>query len=187
MGTHTYLKQLSFRNAPKANKRFLSSIIQNTHEHNQAVIKAQAETAQEFREEREEQERKERRARANEATEAGRLRRLMGGSRRTDDDKWSRARDGKRRERSRELMSKCSDEDRSVERLHKSKRRRSRSRDGDYERERRSRRHDRHGGDGDSEVDSFFSFLCFRWAGDEVQPVISVSICNVPKLPYLNY
>lgn len=56
----TYIKQFwvlmvgnSFRdsNAPKANKKFLSSIIRSTDDHNKTVLRAQALAAQELREE----------------------------------------------------------------------------------------------------------------------------------------
>lgn len=86
---------------PRANKRFLSAIIRNTDEHNKAILRAQAETAQEARARKEEEERIERRARAKEATEAERLRRLMGSSRRRDDnsDRWENRKRRSSRER----------------------------------------------------------------------------------------
>ena len=65
-------------NVPKTNKRFLSSIIRNTDEHNKTILRAQALAAQEVRMERLEEEKKERRARAEEAAEAERIRRSMG-------------------------------------------------------------------------------------------------------------
>lgn len=85
-------------NAPKTNKRFLSSIIKNTDEHNKTILRAQAQAAQEVRLERLEQEKKERRARAEEAVEAERLRRLMG----KGGTEWGRDRErGERREKDR--------------------------------------------------------------------------------------
>ena len=56
--------------APKANKRFLTSIIKTTDEHNKTILRAQALAAEEVRKERLEQEKRERRARAEEAVEA---------------------------------------------------------------------------------------------------------------------
>ena len=76
-------------NAPKTNKRFLSSIIKTTDEHNKSIIRAQALAAQEVRMERLEQERRERRARAEEAAEAERLRRSL----RKGGTDWSKRRD----------------------------------------------------------------------------------------------
>ena len=49
-------------NAPKPNKRFLSSIIRSTDDHNKSILRAQAMAAQEAREERQEQEKRESRA-----------------------------------------------------------------------------------------------------------------------------
>lgn len=57
-------------NAPRANKRFLTSIIRSTDDHNKAILKAQAEAAEEIKRARREQEKKERRARAEEAVRA---------------------------------------------------------------------------------------------------------------------
>ena len=87
-------------NAPRANKRFLSSIIRSTDDHNKSILRAQALSASEIRMEREEQERQERRARAQEAVAAERMRRLMGGARRGEMDSWDRGASRKRRERS---------------------------------------------------------------------------------------
>lgn len=77
-------------NAPKTNKRFLSSIIRNTDDHNKTILRAQALAAQEVKREREEQEKKERRARAEEAVAAERTRRSMGASRRDSFDRWDK-------------------------------------------------------------------------------------------------
>ncbi|KAF9566970.1 hypothetical protein CPC08DRAFT_703566 [Agrocybe pediades] len=87
-------------NAPKTNKRFLTSIIKSTDDHNKTVLRAQALAAQEVKREREALERKQRRARAEEAAEAERLRRSgrMGSSSSSsvrkrgtsDDEGWDR-------------------------------------------------------------------------------------------------
>ena len=79
-------------NPPRANKRFLTSIIKSTDDHNKTVLKAQAAAAQEIKREREEQERRERRARAAEAAEAERLRRRSKRKREWDsgDECWDR-------------------------------------------------------------------------------------------------
>ncbi|KAI0706161.1 hypothetical protein BC835DRAFT_1302530 [Cytidiella melzeri] len=112
-GIRAYLPQPE-ANVPKTNKRFLSSIIRNTDDHNKTILRAQALAAQEARMERLEQEKQERRARAEEAVEAERLRRLTGGSvsmrsrRRDREERTIR----KRRERSWERRS-VDDEDRS--------------------------------------------------------------------------
>ncbi|CCL98540.1 uncharacterized protein FIBRA_00539 [Fibroporia radiculosa] len=125
-GIRAYLPSgYSESNVPKANKRFLSSIIRSTDDHNKTILRAQALAAQEVRVEREEQERRERRARAEEAVAAERMRRSMGTNRRTDwAHNWDHGdkRDRKRRERSWD----SGDED-----------------DYDGERERRSGRRDR--------------------------------------------
>ncbi|KAI0714627.1 hypothetical protein C8Q76DRAFT_795486 [Earliella scabrosa] len=71
-GIRAYLARNNDSNAPKPNKRFLSSIIRSTDDHNKSILRAQALAAQEARMEREEQERQERRARAEEAVEAER-------------------------------------------------------------------------------------------------------------------
>ncbi|KAK0481432.1 hypothetical protein IW261DRAFT_1550588 [Armillaria novae-zelandiae] len=72
-GIRAYLSsQLSDSNAPKTNKRFLSSIIRSTDEHNKTILKAQALSAQEIQREKEELQRKQRRARAEEAVAARR-------------------------------------------------------------------------------------------------------------------
>ena len=80
-------------NAPKPNKRFLSSIIRSTDEHNKSVLKAQAEAAEEIKRERREQERRERQARAEEASAAERDRRRAKGKGREVDESsesWDR-------------------------------------------------------------------------------------------------
>ena len=84
---------LSYRaasNAPRTNKRFLTSIIKSTDDHNKTVLKAQAAAAQEVQREREERERRERRARAAEAAEAEKLRRRSKRKRDSEDEDWDR-------------------------------------------------------------------------------------------------
>ncbi|KAH7924493.1 hypothetical protein BV22DRAFT_1195899 [Leucogyrophana mollusca] len=85
LGFKAYLPANPDPNAPRPNKRFLSSIIRSTDDHNKTILRAQALAAQEIKREREEQERKERRARAEEAVAAERMRRLMGSGRKKDD------------------------------------------------------------------------------------------------------
>ncbi|KAH8997183.1 hypothetical protein EDB86DRAFT_933769 [Lactarius hatsudake] len=102
-------------NVPKTNKRFLSSIIRNTDDHNKSVLRAQALSAAEIRIEREAQERAERRVRAEEAAAAERARR----SRRGRDD--SRERQRRHRERSWERLGS---DDAGEDRWQPSKRRR---------------------------------------------------------------
>ncbi|KAF8527108.1 hypothetical protein JB92DRAFT_2869106 [Gautieria morchelliformis] len=103
-GIRAYLP-VTDSNVPRANKRFLSSIIRSTDDHNKAIQRSQAIAAAELKEEREEQERRERRARADEAAQ-DRLRRLMSGGRRDiTGDRWrpgadrDRPLEGTRRER----------------------------------------------------------------------------------------
>ncbi|KAL4250314.1 hypothetical protein ABKN59_003171 [Abortiporus biennis] len=109
-GFKAYLPQKGWSdsNAPKPNKRFLSSIIKSTDDHNKTILRAQAQAAEEVRQERREMERRERRLRAEEAVEAEkmRLKRLMGGSlisgkrRKEREESWSRSRSEKKRKRS---------------------------------------------------------------------------------------
>ncbi|EPQ60044.1 hypothetical protein GLOTRDRAFT_134807 [Gloeophyllum trabeum ATCC 11539] len=134
-GVRAYLPESS--NVPRANKRFLSSIIRNTDEHNKTILRAQALAAQEIKEQREEQERRDRRARAEEAAEAERLRRGGAGSSRDH----RRDRDRKRRDRSWERR----DDDRyeyDRERRRRSQRR-HRHEDDDRSHRHRSSRHKR--------------------------------------------
>lgn len=134
MADHTVRSE---SNAPKTNKRFLSSIIKNTDDHNKTIIRAQAIAAQEVRMERLEQEKLERKARAEEAAEAERLRRLMG----KGGTEWGRdreKRDRKRRERSWERRD--DDESEGEDRKGKGRERREPRRD---DRERRHRHHSR--------------------------------------------
>jgi hypothetical protein len=57
-------------NAPKTNKRFLSTIVKSADEHNKAILKAQADAALEIKQQREQEEKEERRRRAEEARNA---------------------------------------------------------------------------------------------------------------------
>ncbi|KAI0964514.1 hypothetical protein AcW1_001318 [Taiwanofungus camphoratus] len=148
-GIRAYLRNgFSESNVPRANKRFLSSIIRNTDDHNKTILRAQALAAQEVRLEREEQERRERRVRAEEAVAAERMRRSMGGGGTQWAHNWDRnqRRDHKRRERSWDRRDDLDDE---VRRRDRKRRERSWERFDDYggdreaERRRRSegRRH----------------------------------------------
>ncbi|KAG6872764.1 hypothetical protein C0995_006803 [Termitomyces sp. Mi166 len=114
--------------APRTNKRFLSSIIKTTEDHNKTVLRTQALAAQEQKRERDEQERRARRKRAQEAAEAERMRR---GKRREESwDRW----DGRDREEERERKRKR-DWERDWEEDGEEERERER------ERERRKKRH----------------------------------------------
>ncbi|KAH9056865.1 hypothetical protein EDB87DRAFT_1833426 [Lactarius vividus] len=113
-GIRAYLPQQE-SNVPKTNKRFLSSIIRNTDDHNKTVLRAQAFSAAEIRIEREAQERAERRVRAEEAAAAERARRSWRGG----DD--SRERQRRHRERSWERVGS---DDAGEDRWQPSKRRR---------------------------------------------------------------
>lgn len=135
---------------PKANKRFLSAIIRNTDEHNKAVLKAQADAAQEAKAEREEQLRIERRARAKEAELS---RRHQGGSSRRDiwrssDD--TRERSSKSRRHDHYESEGRPEENRSSR--HR-KRHRSRSRSNEH-RHRESTHHSRRRHHDDSDTES---------------------------------
>jgi hypothetical protein len=90
---------------PRTNKRFLTSIIKSTDDHNKTVLKAQAAAAQELKREREEQERRERRARAAEAAEAEKLRRRSKRKRDSEDEYWDRW-DGRTADRKRGSSSR---------------------------------------------------------------------------------
>ncbi|KAJ3991590.1 hypothetical protein F5050DRAFT_1581152 [Lentinula boryana] len=135
-GIRAYLASgLSDSNAPRANKRFLSSVIRSTDEHNKTILRAQALSAEEIKRERREQEMKERRARAEEAVEAERLRRSGSiASRRRANDSEEDNHEGehhrsRRRRTSRRSRSRSPDNDRESYR-HRRSSRRSRSRDG---------------------------------------------------------
>ncbi|KAJ3877880.1 hypothetical protein F5051DRAFT_329006, partial [Lentinula edodes] len=128
-GIRAYLASgLSDSNAPKANKRFLSSVIRSTDEHNKTILRAQALSAEEIKRERREQEMKERRARAEEAVRAEKLRRSgSSASRRRagDSEAWDRwdgtTSDRKRKRRNWETWTGEEDE----EERHRSRRRTS--------------------------------------------------------------
>ena len=92
-------------NVPRTNKRFLTSIIKSTDDHNKTVLKAQAAAAQELKRERDEQERRERRARAAEAAEAEKLRRRSKRKRDSEDEYWDRW-DGRTADRKRTSSSR---------------------------------------------------------------------------------
>ncbi|KAH9973320.1 hypothetical protein BGW80DRAFT_1309899 [Lactifluus volemus] len=104
-GVSAYLPQPE-GNVPKTNKRFLSTIIRHTDDHNKSILRAQALSASEIRMERESQMRIDRRTRAEEAAAAERARR----SRHGRGDSWDRER--KRRERSWERYVSDEGEDR---------------------------------------------------------------------------
>ncbi|KAG2115388.1 hypothetical protein BD769DRAFT_1077188 [Suillus cothurnatus] len=84
VGIRAYLPTAPDPNAPRPNKRFLSSIIKSTDDHNKTILRAQALAAQEIKREKDERERRDRRARAEEAAAAERMRR-----RRPDHDELS--------------------------------------------------------------------------------------------------
>ncbi|KAH9046969.1 hypothetical protein EDB83DRAFT_2543280 [Lactarius deliciosus] len=130
-GIRAYLPQQE-SNVPKTNKRFLSSIIRNTDDHNKSVLRAQALSAAEIQ-------RAERRVRAEEAAAAERARR----SRRGRDDSRERQHDaGEDRwqpsKRRREDHASDRHGSRSARRRRKH-RSHTRSEDGDKERRRRPR------------------------------------------------
>ncbi|KAJ6520159.1 hypothetical protein C8R45DRAFT_918960 [Mycena sanguinolenta] len=78
-GIRAYLRSgISDSNAPRTNKRFLTSIIRSTDDHNKTILQAQAQAAQELKRERDDAERKARRALAEEAVAAEKLRRSRG-------------------------------------------------------------------------------------------------------------
>ncbi|KAJ4471854.1 hypothetical protein C8J55DRAFT_154756 [Lentinula edodes] len=146
-GIRAYLASgLSDSNAPKANKRFLSSVIRSTDEHNKTILRAQALSAEEIKRERREQEMKERRARAEEAVRAEKLRRSSSSAshrRAGDSEAWDRwdgtTSDRKRKRRNWETWTGEEDE----EERHRSRRRtshRSRSRSLNNNKESRSNR-----------------------------------------------
>ncbi|KAG1742749.1 uncharacterized protein EDB91DRAFT_1247556 [Suillus paluster] len=175
VGIKAYLPTAPDPNAPRPNKRFLSSIIKSTDDHNKTILRAQALAAQEIKREKDERERRDRKARAEEAAAAERIRR-----RRRDYDELSwdsrRERDRRRdrdqsrgKEKSPERRYKDdTDDDRnreerssrrrhhphsaSKERNHDSKHRKSRRRSPSPERgsssdDRQRRRHRRHNDD----------------------------------------
>ncbi|KIM70014.1 hypothetical protein SCLCIDRAFT_1207277 [Scleroderma citrinum Foug A] len=170
-GVQAYFPTTPDPNAPRTNKRFLSSIIRSTDDHNKTILRAQALAAQEIKQAREEEERKERKARAEEAAAAERARRQRGRRNseeygwRSDRDKdrhrvrdwsydWRRQgdedeheRERTERHRRRRHRSRSSERDRDQE--HRKSRRRNSSRDHDSHRSEhrsRSRKH-RHDGE----------------------------------------
>ncbi|QRV94839.1 hypothetical protein RhiJN_22857 [Ceratobasidium sp. AG-Ba] len=86
-GIRAYLPQNSDSNLPKANKRFINSLVKNVSEHNRGVLQAQAESAEQIKEARRQEEARDRRQRAEEAA-ADRMRRLMGQGRREPRGSW---------------------------------------------------------------------------------------------------
>ncbi|KAG6335463.1 hypothetical protein ID866_3637 [Astraeus odoratus] len=160
MGVEAYLPTGPDPNAPRPNKRFLSSIIRSTDDHNKTVLRAQALAAQEIKRAREEEERRERRARAEEAAAAERSRRRSG---RRDSDVWddrsARDRDWRRTRdwshdwrREEDEGSEDEYERERAERRHR-RRHRSRSRSDERDKDRRRKRSRRRtpSKDGDSE------------------------------------
>ncbi|KAG8728054.1 hypothetical protein FRC12_022052, partial [Ceratobasidium sp. 428] len=112
-GIRAYLPHtgLPENNLPKANKRFLNSLVKNVNEHNKVVLQAQAESAEQIKEARRQEEMRDRRRRAEEATsDRMRLQRLMGQGRRElrgswRDDDYTRDRDGESSSRKRRSRS----------------------------------------------------------------------------------
>lgn len=149
---HLTILSRSESNAPRPNKRFLSSIIRSTDDHNKTILRAQALAAQEVKREKEEAERRDRRARAEEAVAAERDRRSGGSSssrRRVNDteswDRWDgRNDDRKRKKRSWDGASDEEEGDYDRDRDGRRRRHRSRSRSRTRD-EHRSSRHSRHG------------------------------------------
>ncbi|KAL0068448.1 hypothetical protein AAF712_004526 [Marasmius tenuissimus] len=146
-GIKAYLRSgMSETNAPKTNKRFLSSIIRSTDDHNRTVLRAQALAAEEVKRERRETEKEERKRRAEEAVEAERSRKRRSTRRERDEDGWDRwdgrtaDRKGKRKERDWENWN-GEDEDGQEDRRRSSRRHhRSRSRSEERDRHKRSAR-----------------------------------------------
>ncbi|RDB28365.1 hypothetical protein Hypma_016113 [Hypsizygus marmoreus] len=141
---------------PRTNKRFLSSIIRSTDDHNKTILRAQALAAQEIKRERDELERRERRARAQEAAEAEKLRRSGRSSRRrrdtNDDESWDRW-DGRTADRKRKTRTlenwDGEDEDEDKEDRERDRRKRkhrsgSRDRRRDKDRDQRSAGRSKH-------------------------------------------
>ncbi|OJA11872.1 hypothetical protein AZE42_03260 [Rhizopogon vesiculosus] len=101
LGIKAYLPTAPDPNAPRPNKRFLTSIIKSTDDHNKTILRAQALAAQEIKREKDERERRERRDRAEEAAAAERMRR--DGRRDYDGHNWdSRRERDRRRDRERD-------------------------------------------------------------------------------------
>ncbi|KAL1713724.1 hypothetical protein EV715DRAFT_295854 [Schizophyllum commune] len=115
-GIRAYLApSLHDANAPRPNKRFLSSIIKSTDDHNRSILRAQAEAAEEIQRQRREEERRERMKRAEEAVASRRSRgagssRGEGSSSRREERHSSRREEGRQSRRHRE-RSEERDED----------------------------------------------------------------------------
>ncbi|KAJ7597773.1 hypothetical protein C8J56DRAFT_1001552 [Mycena floridula] len=110
-GIRAYLSSsISDSNAPKANKRFLSSIIRSTDDHNKTILRAQAQAAEEIKRERREQERRDKRARAEEAVAAERDRLRRGVSDTESWDRWN-GRTADRKRKPRDWESRDNDEE----------------------------------------------------------------------------
>ncbi|KAJ3553804.1 hypothetical protein NM688_g3422 [Phlebia brevispora] len=137
-GIKAYLPQAE-SNAPKTNKRFLSSIIRSTDDHNKTILRAQAQAAQEVRQERIEQEKRERKARAEEAVQAERMRRLMGRGGVEWSHNWDRGESRDRRKRDRSWERR--DDEESTHPSRKGKERADRDWEREDREERRSKRH----------------------------------------------
>lgn len=143
LGVEAYLPTGPDANAPRANKRFLSSIIRRTDDHNKTILREQALAAQEIKRAREEEERRERRARAEEAAAAERSRRRSG---RRDSDSWGW--DGRKDKERRSIKDWSSDwrkqdvgesEDEHARGRHERRRRRRREDDDSEDEYRRER------------------------------------------------
>lgn len=140
VGIRAYLPTAPDPNAPRPNKRFLSSIIKSTDDHNKTILRAQARAAQEIKREKDERERRDRKARAEEAVAAERMRR-----RRPDHDEhiWdSRRERDRRRDKDRSRGKEKSsgrhhkdDKDDDSHYRHRSSRRRNQSRSASKERD----------------------------------------------------
>ncbi|KAG8836344.1 hypothetical protein FRC17_005630 [Serendipita sp. 399] len=100
-------------NAAKTNKRFLSSIIKSTDEHNKAILKAQADAAYEVKQQREQEDRRERMKRAQEAVAARLGRSESPWSAREDEGRHRRRRSTSRERRDRNADSSRKDRKRS--------------------------------------------------------------------------
>ncbi|KAI5998078.1 hypothetical protein EDD15DRAFT_2408491 [Pisolithus albus] len=133
LGVQAYLPTGPDLNAPRANKRFLSSIIRRTDDHNKSILREQALAAQEIKRAREEEERRERRARAEEAASAERSRRRSG-QRDSGDWRW----DGRKTKEKRDIKDWSSD-------WRKQEGGDSEDEHGRHRRERRRRRRREHG------------------------------------------
>ncbi|KAG9087506.1 hypothetical protein FRC06_002511 [Ceratobasidium sp. 370] len=168
-GIRAYLPNtgLPENNLPKANKRFLNSLVKNVSEHNKVILQAQAESAEQIKEAKRQEEMQDRRQRAEEATsDRMRLQRLMGQGQRSRGS-WRDRRSGRKRER-----SPSSKDDRS------SKRHSHHDRSSHLKAERedkRSRRDYKDKGKEKERVDSDRT--------DEGTPRLSDSVSDTPRKP----